>query len=300
MNMNLRTILLAICLSLLPGMATAENTLEKIRRLGIIIIGHQLADMPFSYLDSSFQPTGYTKELCDQVVETIKREHGLPNLKTVYQAVLKKDRLPALQDGKIDLECGSTTDNLERRQAADFSITFFVSHIRMLTRKDLRFKDLGTLANKTIVVTEGTTSEQAVRERLDTKTYNIRVARGKTHSDSFLMLKSGRAAAYVMDDILLAGLIADSREPDAYEIVGPALSTERYAIMIRKGDAPLKEIVNKALADMMQSGAAGKLYDRWFMNPIPPSGLIMNLPMSEELSRIFASPRTATEPRPEK
>jgi len=270
-----------------------QETIEKVRQNGTIILSYLLANMPFTYLDSSFEPTGYAKELCDRVVDAIRHEYDMPQLKTIYLPVVAKNRIPALQNGAIDLECGATTDNPERRKIVDFSITYFISSIRLLTRKDYRFVDLDSLRGKTIVVTTGTTAEKTV-EKLNVAERDIKVLYGKTHSDSFLMVKSGRAYAYLMDDILLAGLIAASRDPNAYEIVGPSLSTERYAIMMRKDDARLKAIVNKTLAHLMASGEASRLYERWFMRPIPPSGIIINLPMSDELAQVFAHPAAAS------
>lgn len=269
--------------------AATSDTIDKARQNGSIVVSYRLANMPFTYLDSSFEPTGYAKELCDRAVEQIRFEYNLPQLKTVYLPVEARNRIPALQNGTIDLECGSTTDNPDRRKLVDFSITYFISNIRLLTRRDNRYTDLDSLNGKTVVVTAGTTAEQAL-EKLEVAKRNIKVLYGKTHSDSFLMVKSGRAYAYLMDDILLAGLIAASRDPNAYEIVGPGLSTERYAVMMRKGDERLKEIVNKTLAKLMASGEATKMYERWFMHPIPPSGIVINLPMSEELAHVFANP----------
>ncbi|MDR1424366.1 MAG: amino acid ABC transporter substrate-binding protein [Azoarcus sp.] len=277
------------------GAAARKNqeTIEKIRQSGAIILSYRLANMPFTYLDSSFEPTGYAKELCDHVVDSIRREYDMPQLKIIYLPVVAKNRISALQNGAIDLECGSSTDNPERRKAVDFSITYFISNIRLLTRKDYRFVDLNSLRGKTVVVTTGTTAEKAV-SKLNVAGRGIKVLYGRTHSDSFLMVKSGRAYAYLMDDILLAGLISASRDPNAYEIVGPSLSTERYAIMLRKEDARLKTIVNKTLAHLMSSGEAAKLYERWFMRPIPPSGIVINLPMSDELTQVFAHPTAAS------
>ena len=266
-----------------------QETIEKVRQSGTIVLSYRLANMPFTYIGSSSEPTGYAKELCDRVVDSIRREYDMPQLKTIYLPVVAKDRIPALQNDTIDLECGSTTDSPERRKVVDFSITYFISSIRLLTRKDYRFVDLDSLRGKSVVITSGTTAEKTV-EKLNTAERGIKVLYGKTHSDSFLMVKSGRAYAYLMDDILLAGLIAASRDPNAYEIVGPSLSTERYAIMMRKDYARLKAIVNKTLAHLMTSGEASKLYERWFMRPIPPSGIVINLPMSDELAQAFAHP----------
>jgi glutamate/aspartate transport system substrate-binding protein len=282
----------------LPGAADAPRpkalkTLERARQRGTIIIGYHSANVPLSYQNASHQPTGYTKELCDRVVDTIRREFRMPKLEAVYRLVTPQERIPMLQDGAIDLECGSTTVTEERKEFVDFSIAYFISNVRLLTRKAYHIQDLSDLKNKTIVFTAGTTAGRAIREKLGVERNNITVLEGKTHPDSFLMIRTGRAAAYAMDDVLLAGLIASSRDPNTYEIVGPPLSSESYAIMIRKGDLPLKAIIDKALTRIIASGEIGEIYDRWFMRPIPPSGANMNLPMSDELARFFARQASA-------
>ncbi|MDR2690539.1 MAG: amino acid ABC transporter substrate-binding protein [Azoarcus sp.] len=273
---------------------TWTDTLEKIRQTGKITISYRLANIPFSYLDSGQSPAGYAKDLCDRVVETIKAKYDLPGLATIYYPVNAENRMPALRDGMVDLDCGSTTNNHERRKDANFSITYFVSNIRMLTRKDHGINDFSDLAGKTVVVTKGTTAEKILREKVDLDALHIKVLYGKTHSDSFLIVRSGRAQAYVTDDILLAGLIASSSDTHgAYQIVGPSLSSEHYAVMMRKGDGRLKALVDAALKELIASGEAARLYAHWFMNPIPPNGIALNLPMSAELQQAFARPTDA-------
>jgi glutamate/aspartate transport system substrate-binding protein len=267
-----------------------SGTLDKAKNTGTITIAYRLANVPFSYLDSSLQPTGYTKELCDRIVEKIRQQYNMPHLKIVYVPVEAKDRVEQLRNGASDLGCGPSVVSPELQKDVDFSITYFISHVRLLTRKDYHFQNLNSLENKTITVTTGTAAERELLAKLGANHYNIAVLPRSSHSTSFLMVKSGRAAAYALDDILLAGLIAHSRDPNAYEIVGPNLSTARYALMLRKGDTQLKAFINKTLASMMTSGEAGKLYERWFMRPIPPSGININLPMSEELVQVFANP----------
>jgi glutamate/aspartate transport system substrate-binding protein len=295
MNTRIFPILVATCMAVcLPSASRSQTalsgTLEKARNTGAITISYRLANVPFSYLDETFLPTGYAKELCDRVVDAIRKEYGMPELKTIYLPVTAKDRVSALQKGTIDLECGSSTDTPERRQSVDFSLAYFIAHVRLLTRKDSRIQRLEDLAHKTLAVTMGTTAEKVIQEKLKHAGLPVKIAQGRTHSDSFLMVEGGRADAYATDDILLAGLIANSRHPDAYEVVGPPLSSEHYAIMIRKDDEPLKAVVNQTLTQLMLSGEAPKLYNRWFMSPIPPSGIIINLPMSAELKRVFTHP----------
>jgi glutamate/aspartate transport system substrate-binding protein len=266
------------------------ESLERIKKTGVINISYRLANVPFSYLDYSFRPTGYAKELCERVAEIIKQRLNLPALKIVYLPVKSRDRILLLQNGTIDMECGSTPSTPETRKIADFSLSYFVSNVRFLTRTDYHFRSLDNLGNKTIVVTTNSATDETIREKLDVTRHNITVLQGKTHSDSFLMVKSGRAAAFATDDVSLSNLIANASDPNAYEIFGPVLVSEHYAIMMRKDDSGLKKLVNRALIQIMSSGEASRLYTRWFMNPIPPSGINLNLPMSAELSRIFANP----------
>ena len=268
------------------------ESLERIKKTGVINISYRLANVPFSYLDYSFRPTGYAKELCERVAEIIKQKLNLPALKIVYLPVKSKDRIFMLQNGTIDMECGSTPNTPETRKLADFSLSYFVTNARFLTRTDYHFHSLENLSNKTIVVTANSITDGLIREKLDVARHNITVLQGKTHSDSFLMVKSGRAAAFATDDVILAGLIANASDPSAYEIFGPTLNSEHYAIMMRKDDANLKKAVNRALVQIMSSGEAAKLYTRWFMNPIPPSGVNLNLPMNSDLSRVFSNPET--------
>ncbi|MDR0634733.1 MAG: amino acid ABC transporter substrate-binding protein [Azoarcus sp.] len=274
------------------------TTLEKARKNGTIVIGHRTASVPFSYLDSSRQPTGYAKELCDRIVKAIRREFNMPQLKIIYRAVTARERLPMLRNGMIDLECGSSTITAERQKHADFSIVYFISSVRLLTRRAYDIRGLDDLADKTIVFTTGTTAESVIQEKLDIERHRIAVVEGKTHAASFLMVRTGRAAAYMTNEDLLAGLIANARDPNAYEIVGPPLSVEHYAIMMRKGDVQLKNSVDKALVDIIVSGEMKELYDRWFTHPLPPSGANLNLPMSAELEQLFARQANAANTRP--
>jgi glutamate/aspartate transport system substrate-binding protein len=263
------------------------DTLEKAKMRGTLIIGYLINNVPFSYQNSTHQPTGYAKDLCDMVVSAVKDEFGLHDLDVIYQPMISQNRIPMLRSGMIDLECSSTTITAEREKIVDFSIPYFISNARLLTRKAYRIRQLHDLANKAIVFTMGTTAENIIAEKLDVKRDNITVLRGRSHPDSFLMVGTGQAAAYVLDDILLAGLIANARDPNAYEIVGPSLSSEHYAVMMRKENGPLKAAVNKALLGIIASGKIKELYERWFMRPIPPSGANMNLPMSDELRQFF-------------
>lgn len=285
---------LALCLSVAgivsPAHAQLTGTLQKIKDSGAVTVGHRESSVPFSYLDASQKPVGYAMDLCAKVVDAIKSELKLPNLQVNYQAVTSQNRIPLMQNGTIDLECGSTTNSVARQQQVGFSVAYFITSVRMAVRKESGIKDIGDLAGKPVVTTTGTTSDQLIKQNEKGKTIDVRNIYGKDHADSFLMVESGRAAAFVMDDILLAGLIASSKTPDAFEIVGPSLRDEPYGVMIRKDDAPFKALVDKTLVGLMKSGEAEKLYNKWFMSPIPPRNVNLNFPMSPALKAALQNP----------
>ncbi|MCC4114478.1 transporter substrate-binding domain-containing protein [Aromatoleum toluclasticum] len=281
----------ALCLSLAaPAHAQLTGTLQKIKDSGAITIGHRESSVPFSYLDANQKPIGYAMDLCGKVVDAIKAELKLSSLQVNYQAVTSQNRIPLMQNGTIDLECGSTTNSVARQQQVAFSVAYFVTSVRMAVRKDSGVKDIGDLNGKPVVTTTGTTSDQLIKMNEKGKTIDVRNIYGKDHADSFLMVESARAAAFVMDDILLAGLIASSKNPANFEIVGPSLRDEPYAVMMRKDDAPIKAIVDKTLTGLMKSGEVEKLYTKWFMNPIPPRNVNLNFPMSAAVKAAFQSP----------
>ncbi|WP_332673465.1 transporter substrate-binding domain-containing protein [Aromatoleum sp.] len=273
-----------------PAHAQLTGTLQKIKENGAITLSYRESSVPFSYLDAQQKPVGYAVDLCAKVVDAVKSELKMPNLKVNYQAVTSQNRIPLLQNGTIDLECGSTTNSVARQQQVAFSVAYFITSVRMAVRKDSRIKDIGDLDGKPVVTTTGTTSDQLIKQNEKGKTIDVRNIYGKDHADSFLMVESGRAAAFVMDDILLAGLIASSKNPSAFEIVGPSLRDEPYGAMIRKDDAAFKAIIDKTLIGLMKSGEAEKLYNKWFMNPIPPRNVNLNFPMSPALKAAFENP----------
>ena len=285
---------LVLCLSVAglaaPAHAQLTGTLQKIKDSGAITIGHRESSVPFSYLDANQKPIGYAMDLFAKVVDAIKAELKMPSLQVNYQAVTSQNRIPLMQNGTIDLECGSTTNSVARQQQVGFSVAYFVTSVRMAVRKDSGVKDIGDLNGKPVVTTTGTTSDQLIKMNEKGKTIDVRNIYGKDHADSFLMVESARAAAFVMDDILLAGLIASSKNPANFEIVGPSLRDEPYAVMMRKDDAPIKAIVDKTLTGLMKSGEAEKLYAKWFMNPIPPRNVNLNFPMSPAVKAAFQNP----------
>lgn len=287
--------LLTLCLSIAGLVAPAQaaeltGTLKKIKDSGTITVGHRESSVPFSYLDAEQKPIGYAMDLCAKVVDAVKTELKLPKLEVKYQAVTSQNRIPLMQNGTIDIECGSTTNSVQRQQQVGFSVNYFVTSVRMAVRKDSGVKDIGDLNGKPVATTTGTTSDALIKQNEKGKAIDVRNIYGKDHADSFLMVESGRAAAFVMDDILLAGLIASSKTPAAFEIVGPSLRDEPYGVMLRKDDPEFKAVVDKALIAVMKSGEAAKLYDKWFMQPIPPRNVNLNFPVSPATKAIFDNP----------
>ena len=273
-----------------PALAQSGGTLDKIRQSGSITVGHRESSVPFSYLDAEQKPVGYMMDLCTKVVDAVKAELKLASLQVRYQPVTAQNRIPLMQNGTIDIECGSTTNSVARQQQVAFSVTPFITSVRMAVRKDSGVTDIGDLDGKPLVTTTGTTSDALIKQNEKGKSIDVRNIYGKDHADSFLMVQSGRAAAFVMDDILLAGLIASSKSPGDFAIVGPSLRDEPYGVMLRKDDAAFKALVDRTLTAMIGSGEVDALYAKWFLNPIPPRNVNLNFPMSPALKAALASP----------
>lgn len=284
---------LAVALSSGPAFAAEEltGTLKKIKDTGTITLGHRDASIPFSYLGgTSREPIGYSHDLQLKVVEAIKQQLGLPELKVRYTLVTSQSRIPLVQNGTVDLECGSTTNNPERQQQVAFSVGIFEVGTRLLTKKTSGIQDFPDLKGKNVVTTAGTTSERLLRSMNVEKQMGMSIIAAKDHGESFLMLESGRAAAFMMDDALLYGEMAKARKPDDWAVVGTPQSFEIYACMLRKGDPAFKKAVDDALIATYRSGEINAIYDKWFLQPIPPKGLNLNFPMSDELKKLIEVP----------
>ncbi len=274
-----------------PALAQApKGTLDRIRESGTISLGHRESSVPFSYYDDRQQVVGYSHEIMLAVAEAVRRQVGLPRLQTKLTPVTSQNRIPLVQNGTIDLECGSTTNNVERQQQVAFSNTIFVVATRLLTRKDSGVRDFPDLAGKNVVTTAGTTSERLIRRMNDEKKMGMNVISARDHGEAFLTLQSGRAVAFMMDDALLAGELAKARRRDDWHILGTPQSREAYGCMMRKGDPAFKKTVDEAIARLMTSGEGEKLYRKWFLSPIPPKGLTLGLPLSDEMKALFANP----------
>ncbi len=247
----------------LPAVAQ-EGTLKKIKDSGSITIGHRDASLPFSYYDDKQQPIGYAMDLCMKIVDAVKSELKMPNLKVAYQLVTSANRIPLMANGTIDLECGSTTNNTARQEQVWFANTHFVTANRWVSKKSAKLKTLQDLKGKTIVSTAGTTNIKQITEINAAQNLGMNIISANGHPEAFQMVETGRAVAFVMDDILLAGLAAQSRSPKDYEISSVALSVEPYGIMVRKDDKPFKDLADKALAQVYKSWQINAIYSKWF------------------------------------
>ncbi|MBE5201634.1 MULTISPECIES: amino acid ABC transporter substrate-binding protein [Pectobacterium] len=287
---------LALSLLLLgtaASVAQAEDlagTLKKVKDNGVIVIGHRESSVPFSYYDNTQKVVGYSQAYSDKIVEAVKKKLDAPNLQVKLLPITSQNRIPLLQNGTFDFECGSTTNNLERQKQAAFSNTIFVVGTRLLTKKDSGVKDFPDLAGKTVVVTSGTTSEVLLNKLNEEKQLKMRIISAKDHGDSFRTLESGRAVAFMMDDALLAGERAKAKSADQWDIVGKAQSEEAYGCMLRKDDPQFKKLVDDTIAEVQTSGEAEKWFDRWFKQPIPPKDLNLNFALSDEMKALFKAP----------
>jgi glutamate/aspartate transport system substrate-binding protein len=266
------------------------GTLKKIKETGAITLGYRESSIPFSYLDDKQQPIGYAMDLCMKVVDAVKTELKMPNLKVNLQPVTSGNRIPQLQAGNIDMECGSTTNSVERQKQVAFGPTYFVINVSAAVKKNSGIKSLADLNGKTISTTSGTTAVPLLKKYEKTKSADIKEIYGKDHAESFLLLAQDRTSAFVMDDILLAGQIANSSNPGDYTIIGESLRQEPYSMMIRKDDPQFKALVDKTIGGVMKSGEIDKIYAKWFTSPIPPKNINMNFPETPAIKEAFKSP----------
>lgn len=273
------------------------QTLEKIRKEGAITLGYRDAASPFSYLDDKQQPIGYSMDICLKIVEAVKAELKLPTLKVNLSPVGPSTRIPLIANGTIDLECGSTTNNAERQKQLAFTPTTFVASNRVLTKKAAGVEKLEDLKGKTLVSTSGSTNLKQVMELNSAKNLGINVVGVQDHPEAFLMVETGRAAAYATDDILLYNMVANARKPADYSVSPYALSVEFYGIMMRKNDPSFKKVVDSAVTGLMKSGEIRKIYARWFNSPIPPRGINLNVPISSALEHAFSRPTDSPDPK---
>ena len=273
----------------------AGSTLDKIKSSGEIVLAHRDSSVPFSYIaDTPNQPVGYAHDLQMKVVEAVKTKLNKPDLKVRYVLVTSQNRIPSIANGTADLECGSTTNNKERQQQVAFSTGFFKVGSRLLTATNSGVADFKDLKGKKLVTTAGTTSERYIKAHKEELGIG-EIISAKDHAESFLMLESGRASAFMMDDILLAGEKSKAKEPAKWHIVGTAPIHEIYGCMMRKGDADFKQVVDDAIKATYASGEINAMYKKWFESPIPPKNVNLNFPMSDDIKTLIATPHDKDE-----
>jgi glutamate/aspartate transport system substrate-binding protein len=268
--------------------AQANDTLAKIKASGVITEGVRESS-GLSYTLGGGQYTGFHYDICANIIKDIEKAVG-KKLETKYQPVTSQNRIPLVQNGTVDLECGSTTNNATRQKDVAFAVTTYVEEVRIAAKKSSGIKSIKDLNGKTIATTTGTTSVQTLRKNERATGVDFKELYGKDHSDSFLLLESGRADAFVMDGSILASNIAKSKNPADYEIVGEVLSVEPIAIMIRKDDAAFKKVVDDSIKAQIKSGELNKLWDKWFLQPIPPSNVKIGLALSQATKDAWANP----------
>ena len=274
--------LLAAGLACFASIGNAQ-TLKKIADSNKITVSYREASVPFSYLIGSTKAVGFSVELSEAIIDDVRKKIKKPNLEVAYMPVTSQNRIPLLANGTYDLECGSTTNNSTRAKDVTFAINHFYTGTRLLVKKSSGVKNYADLAKKTVASTTGTTNAQVIRKYSADKKLDMQLVLGKDHDDSLLLVESDRAVAFAMDDILLFGLMANSKNPSALEVVGDSLQVEPYACMVRKDDPEFKKLVDGTINRMMKSGEFARLYTKWFQSPIPPKGVNLNLPMAAEL-----------------
>ena len=272
------------------------QTLDKIKKDGSITIGHRDASIPFSYFDDKQQPVGYSMDICMKIADAVKAELKMPNLKVNLNPVTSATRIPLMANGTIDLECGSTTNNIDRQKQVAFAPTTFVTANRLVSKKTANITKLDDMKGKALVSTSGTTNLKQVTELNGSRGLGMNIMAAKDHAEAFLMVETGRAVAFAMDDILLYSLVASSKSPGDYVITQEALSVEPYGVMMRKDDPAFKKVVDTAVINLMKSGELDKIYTKWFMSAIPPKGINLNLPMSASLKKTVANPTDSGDP----
>jgi glutamate/aspartate transport system substrate-binding protein len=267
------------------------GTLKKIKETGSITIGYRESSIPFSYLDDQQKPIGYAIDLCNKIVDTVKADLKMPNLKVTMQPVTSSNRIPLLQNGTIDLECGSTTNSTQRQQQVSFGPSYFVINVTAAVKKSSNINTIADLNGKTVSTTSGTTSVPLIKGYEKSKSTEVKEIYGKDHAEAFLLMADDRASAFIMDDILLAGQIANSKKPADYKILtNESLRQEPYSMMLRKDDPQFKALVDKSIGAVMKSGDINKIYAKWFTSPIPPRNLNMNFPMTAPIQEAFKNP----------
>ena len=297
--MTARRLLTLLCIAV-PAAAAAQpaGTLKKIADANTIVLGVRDASIPFSFLDDKQEAVGYSVDLCMKVVEAARRELKRPNLEVKKQVVTSSNRIPLIANGTVDIECGSTVNNLERQKLVAFSLTTFVVNTKFIVPKASGARRLQDLKGQRVAVTSGTNTMQKVNEMNAKTSLGLTILPGKDHGESFLLVQTGRAAAFAEDDILLAGLAANTKNPSDYQLIPiEGMASDPYALMMRRDDPQFKALVDGALRAVFASGEIEKIYDKWFVKPIPPRGIVLNFPMSEQWKRVVKHPTDSGDPK---
>ena len=267
-----------------------EGTLKKVKETGIFTVGDRESSLPLSYLDDKLKPVGFSIELCKHVVDAVKAKLGMPDLNVKYNPVTSATRIPLVANGTVDIECGSTANMTSRQQQVGFSYTFFVPQFKWIVRADSNIKSAEDLRGKTVAVTAGTNTALFVNKMNNEENLGMTITQGKDHAESFLLVETGRASAWMEDDVLLAGFRANAKSPADFKLLDKSYPSDPYALMIRKDDPQFKALVDEALAQLMRAGEFEQLYTQWFQRPIPPKGVNMDLPMSDALKHDIKEP----------
>ena len=267
-----------------------SGTLKKVADANLMVLGVRDASFPFSYSDNNRNTIGYSQDIAMKIVDEVKTTLHRPNLQVRFVQITSQNRIPLMQNGTIDLECGSTTNTFARENQVAFSNSIFLYGIRLVSKKRSNIHDFADLAGKTVVSTAGTSDEKLLRKMNEEKHMNMNVISAKEHSEAFLDVQTGRAVAFVMDEPLLYGEVAKAPNPQDYVVNGTPLVKENYACMLRKDDAPFKQLVDNVVSRIETSGEAEQLYTKWFLKPTPPSNVNMNYPLSADMKALFAHP----------
>ena len=282
--------LLAAMLALCSAVEASAQALDRIKSTGVVTLGVRDSSLPMSYVLGSSQAVGFQVDICHQIVASIKRRLNLPKLDVRYQVVTSQNRIPLVKNGTVDLECGSTTNNQARQQDVAFALTTYIEEVRMAVRATSNIHSIKDLEGKTVVATTGTTSVQHLRRNSRATGLKINEILGKDHAESFLILESGKADAWVIDAGLLNASIANSRNPSDFAVVGEVLNTEPIAIMMSKDDGPLKALADETIREMLRSGEMKTLWNKWYSQPIPPRNVKLNMEPPAALQQLWQSP----------
>ncbi|HEY7655400.1 MAG TPA: amino acid ABC transporter substrate-binding protein [Burkholderiales bacterium] len=294
------TLAALIAAGAIAGAANAQQltgTLKKIKDSGTITIGHRDTSIPFSYYDDKQRVVGYAIDICMNIVEAVKAHLKMGKIDVKYNPVTSATRIPLMANGTIDLECGSTTNNLERQKQVGFTITHFVTANRYVAKKKSNIKSLKDLKGKTVVSTSGTTNIKWATEANTKQKLGMNIIAAKDHAEAFLTVDTGRAVAFFMDDILLYSLVATSKNPGDWVIGSEAYTVEPYGIMVRRDDPAFKKVVDEAVRNLYKSGRVNGIYEKWFLKPIPPKGVNLNVPMSAQFRKVVANPTDSGDPK---